>query len=500
MGCNRIIPQYPYRRWHKSFGMDAKKHRKGNVKPSNKSVLELLRLVLTRNNFEFNGEHYKQLKGTAMGTKVAPTFANIFMGKFENDHVYTHPLHSKCLVWFRFIDDIFFIFTGTLTELNQFFYDLNHTRHSSIQFTMEYSTEQINFLDTTIKIQNGTLVSTLFTKPTDSHSYLLYESCHPKHIMASIPYSQFLRIRRICTHWTDFMSNAMALVNYLTARHYPVSEVLDSLIKVNTIDRDKALNGNPNQNAPEVEKQKFYLITTYNPSNPDIKSIVKKHWQQFGRVKSTWKLLDAEIIFGHRNCPNIQDKIVRAKIPTPGQTTSKSKQKTCNRKGTCRYCPRMNHSGTITNIQNGRKYRTMVKTNCQSSNLVYAISCNICGIQYVGKTKNTIVRRFGTHFNDIEKKHDTTVARHFNDHGITKDPPFQIHVLEFIHRNPETREGATILDEHEKMWMGRLNTFYPKGLNIQDWLFPEKPRCTPVVICVHWTERNLQSGPAVPLY
>ncbi len=178
-------------------------------------------------------------------------------------------------------------------------------------------------------------------------------------------------------------------------------------------------------------------------------------------------LLDAEIIFGHRNCPNIQDKIVRAKIPTPGQQTSKSQQKACNRKSTCRYCPKISHSGTITNIQNGRTYRTMVKTNCQSSNLVYAISCNLCGMQYVGKTKNTIVKRFGTHFYDIKKSY-TTVARHFNDHGVTKDPAFQIHVLEFIHRNPTTTEGATILDEHEKVWMGRLNTFYPKGLNIQD--------------------------------
>ena len=71
-------------------------------------------------------------------------------------------------------------------------------------------------------------------------------------------------------------------------------------------------------------------------------------------------------------------------------------------------------------------------------------------MQYVGKTKNTIVKRFGTHYYDIGKKHDTAVARHFNDHGVTKDPPFQIHVLELIHRNPATNEGATILDEHEK--------------------------------------------------
>ena len=208
-----------------------RKHRKGNVKPSNKSVLELLKLVLNCNNFEFNGKHYKQIKGTAMGTKVAPTFANIFMGKFEIDFVYTHRLYSKVMAWFRFIDDIFFIFTGTLDELKQFFHDMNNTKHRTIQFTMEYSNDKINFLDTTIQISNGSLVSTLYTKPTDSHSYLLYESCHPKHIVASIPYSQFLRIRRICTHWTDFLSNAMALVNYLTAKHYPIGDVLDSLIK-----------------------------------------------------------------------------------------------------------------------------------------------------------------------------------------------------------------------------------------------------------------------------
>ncbi len=178
-----LYPNIPIEEGLKASEWMLKKHRKGNVNPSNKSVIELLRLVLTCNNFEFNGEHYKQIKGTAMGTKVAPTFANIFMGKFENDHIYTHSLYAKVLVWLRFIDDIFFIFTGTLTELKQFHNDLNHTRYNSIQFTMDYSTEKIHFLDTTIKIENGTLVSTLYTKPTDSHSYLLYESCHPKHII-----------------------------------------------------------------------------------------------------------------------------------------------------------------------------------------------------------------------------------------------------------------------------------------------------------------------------
>ena len=36
-------------------------------------------MVLTMNNFEFNGEHYLQVGGSAMGTRLAPSYANLFM-------------------------------------------------------------------------------------------------------------------------------------------------------------------------------------------------------------------------------------------------------------------------------------------------------------------------------------------------------------------------------------------------------------------------------------
>jgi hypothetical protein len=57
--------------------------------PTNQSVLHLLKLVLELNNFEFNGQHYSQVGGTAMGTRVAPSFANLFMADFEETYVYT---------------------------------------------------------------------------------------------------------------------------------------------------------------------------------------------------------------------------------------------------------------------------------------------------------------------------------------------------------------------------------------------------------------------------
>ena len=51
--------------------------------PPTETLLELLKLVLQCNNFEFNDKKYIQIQGTAMGTKMAPSYANIFMGRLE---------------------------------------------------------------------------------------------------------------------------------------------------------------------------------------------------------------------------------------------------------------------------------------------------------------------------------------------------------------------------------------------------------------------------------
>jgi len=48
-------------------------------------------LSLQENSFQFNGKDYVQIHGTAMGTKMAVAFANIFMAKIENEiHKATH--------------------------------------------------------------------------------------------------------------------------------------------------------------------------------------------------------------------------------------------------------------------------------------------------------------------------------------------------------------------------------------------------------------------------
>ena len=129
--------------------------------------MKLMRLVLTNTNFTFNGEHYQQIGRTSMGTGFDSSYAYIFMAWFEEEAIKNY--HLKPLFWKRFIDDVFCICRPHgKDELDKFVDYLNNIH--------------VAFLDTTVKLdhETNTIYTTLYTKPTDTHSYLHYSSSHNK--------------------------------------------------------------------------------------------------------------------------------------------------------------------------------------------------------------------------------------------------------------------------------------------------------------------------------
>ena len=152
-------------------------------------------MILTMNNFSFNDNHYLQIHGTAMGTKMAPSYANLFLGYFEANVLENAPFQPH--TWLRY--DIFMIWTEGLDNLTIFIDYLNNI-HSTIKFTSSHSSTNIPFLDVSVSLTNDGSISTdLYTKPTDKHQHLLYSSCHPLHTKKAIPFSLALRLRRICS-------------------------------------------------------------------------------------------------------------------------------------------------------------------------------------------------------------------------------------------------------------------------------------------------------------
>ena len=54
--------------------------------------MEMLEFVLSNNYFGFGSDMFKQIEGTAIGTKMAPPYACIFMDKLETRMLASLPL------------------------------------------------------------------------------------------------------------------------------------------------------------------------------------------------------------------------------------------------------------------------------------------------------------------------------------------------------------------------------------------------------------------------
>ncbi|CAJ0956848.1 unnamed protein product [Ranitomeya imitator] len=75
--------------------------------------IDLLNLVLRENFFIFEDDFFLQTCGTAMGSNVAPAYANLYMDHFEQDFVYTNPgFQQHAVAWYRYIDDVFLRMAG----------------------------------------------------------------------------------------------------------------------------------------------------------------------------------------------------------------------------------------------------------------------------------------------------------------------------------------------------------------------------------------------------
>lgn len=132
-------------------------------------LLRLLELSLMKNDFEFNGRFFLQVKGTAMGKRFAPAYANIYMADWEESVL------PRCRItptqYLSYLDDIWGIWEGTEEEWAEFIQTLN-THHPSIKVKWELN--KINFLDVTIYkgsdfLETGRLDSKMFFKSTDIH-------------------------------------------------------------------------------------------------------------------------------------------------------------------------------------------------------------------------------------------------------------------------------------------------------------------------------------------
>ena len=205
-----------------------------------------------------------------MGTICAPAYANTFMAYFEEKFICS-LIDAKTLLYLRFIDDIFLIWTKSEKDLIEFLNELN-TKHTSFKFEFKYSRQQIVFPDTVVYIDNNNkLQTTLYKKPTDRQNYLHSKSEHPYSLKMSIAYRQALCIKRISSAQNEFEKHSSNLLQQLKKKSYHHDTLKEQIEKARVLERTLLLNKNPGE-----VKQRNPISITYNRTLPKIKSIVDK--------------------------------------------------------------------------------------------------------------------------------------------------------------------------------------------------------------------------------
>ena len=194
-------------------------------------VVRGLQIILENNNFSFNKSFYNQTKGTAMGTKVAPTYATLVLG-FLEEKLYRIVEHQKGHIfanfvrdqWRRYLDDCSIFWQRSMDDLVYFCRTLN-SLHNDIVFKMQTSEYQLPILDVMVIKSNTSISTDIYFKSTDSKQYLNFKSCHPKHTKVNIPFSL---ARRICTIVSDISVRNVRLkelASSLIDRKYPIQVV-----------------------------------------------------------------------------------------------------------------------------------------------------------------------------------------------------------------------------------------------------------------------------------
>ena len=442
-----------------------------NRKPSTVSnivLLMFLNLILTLNNFIFNGLHYLQTKGCAMGTKCAPCYANIFMGNFEEHRIYP-KIRNLAHTYLRYIDDIFMIWTGTKEQFLTFIEDLNKC-HPTIKFDFEISPSEINFLDTTVyKDKNNILRTKLYTKSTDRHNYLHRKSEHPESLKKSIPYSQALRINKICYDKNDRERNYKELQKSFIDRGYEKEFIEKEIKKAGDIPRNNLL-----ENKERKQSNRLPLITTYNRTLPNLKHIVKNNWDILTIDRELRETFKEPPIIAYRRNKNLRDMIGGNTIINNKKVI---KQSTKRQIGKCEPCfSRENNlccqqiltTSTFQSNQNGKIYNILHNVNCKTENCIYLMECTICPYaQYIGKAEGPLNIRINQHRYDVRRPTGPPCDKHFLKSGHNFNRHAKFTVIEKIENIPSSKIELTKLLEHkEDIWMLRLETIAPKGLNI----------------------------------
>ena len=336
-------------------------------------IEKLLKHCLDNNYVRFGQKYFKQTVGVAMGSRIAPPLAIVFMDAVESLILTSQNSQYQPVTYMRYIDDILGIWTHGPEQLDEYFRFLNDF-HPALKFTIERTdktrSRSIPFLDTTITVQeDGTYSTELYIKPMAAPIIIDYMSAHPIQCKRAVLHSQLLRAKRLGSD-RQAQERGMAKIETLFRNNgYPNRLIQRTKHHILYNNRTSKLNQGPRQNQTKGDKSDITYI-----SLPYIDDTLARRVD--GAVRTSGLRARVAWTSGKTIAKHVISSALDS-APCPAGT------KRCN---TC-------EAGLA-----GR---------CHTKNAVYKIICNLCVEKpavYIGESKRRVRDRFNEHLRDAKNR------------------------------------------------------------------------------------------------
>ena len=144
------------------------------------------------------------------------------------------------------------------------------------------------------------------------------------------------------------------------------------------------------------------LVTTSNPHTTFIAEIAQQNWNFLQSKERLLLIFNKPPLVAYRQPKNLRDRLVRSRFvsETPHILIPKG-FRACERMK-CSWCKKINQTTTFTS-PNNKTFTIFHAVDYQSSWIIYIIECNICKLQYIGKSETAFNLQLNNHRNHIKK-------------------------------------------------------------------------------------------------
>ena len=361
------------------------------------AIISLLRYTLRNSVVHYREDWFQSAEGAPTGNPEVPSVANIFVKYVIDQKILPHhdvyPL-NKMSHRARFLDDIWGTWGGSPESFKLFLEMVNKVGEEfGVTFTGDCG-KSVEFLDVTTRLENGSVETTMYVKPTDCTRYLNRRSYHSRHTFRGMPYSQFRRAAAICSETADREYHVRRMEQKFVDSGFRREDLRDARDKALALDRMDLLS----VRAEKADNQEVLTcVINYDPDlKRELNQFFKDHEQELQRA-----LGDIKLVVSERRHANTSSLLFKKRGFSQKDMPTLSDQRCLSKR--CKTRSTMNLDKTV--LVNGKPVKLDFRCNCSTESIIYVAICKICSEEnhnnvnnfYFGQTVNSLMSRCNGH-------------------------------------------------------------------------------------------------------